>query len=212
MECLYCDCLERNWNNAWSEGGVDQSGEEWQDVLRDVLEKGEGIGCREQAQLDITSVRTSSEERGLKQIRSLEVRGGLGGRPCHQRSYERTGRVRDHHNVELRPVPPSHAINKMHLYSLSITYSCPYHNPTATMSHSIHNVDISKSLIHMMAHAVCHLPSLGCFGYDTYMIRIRQCVPPHPPIKQNCTFQIVAIVIVRCEIISAKEKCSLTQI
>ncbi len=40
------------------------------------------------------------------------------------------------------------AINKMHLCSLSITYACPYHNPTATMGHSIHNVDISKPLTH----------------------------------------------------------------
>ena len=36
------------------------------------------------------------------------------------------------------------AINKMHLCSLSITYACPYHNPTATMGHSIHDVDISN--------------------------------------------------------------------
>ncbi len=36
----------------------------------------------------------------------------------------------------------------MHLCSLSITYTCPYHNPTATMGHSIHNVDISKPLTH----------------------------------------------------------------
>ncbi len=40
------------------------------------------------------------------------------------------------------------AINKMHLCSLFITYACPYHNPTATMGHSIHNVDISKPLTH----------------------------------------------------------------
>ncbi len=40
------------------------------------------------------------------------------------------------------------AINKMHMCSLSITYACPYHNPTATMGHSIHNVDISKPLTH----------------------------------------------------------------
>ncbi len=38
------------------------------------------------------------------------------------------------------------AINKMHLCSLSITYTYPYHNPTATMGHSIHNNDISKPL------------------------------------------------------------------
>ncbi len=36
------------------------------------------------------------------------------------------------------------AINKMHLCSLSITYACLYHNPTVTMGHSIHNVNISK--------------------------------------------------------------------
>ncbi len=42
------------------------------------------------------------------------------------------------------------AINKIHLCTLSITYTCPYHNPTATMGHSIHNVDISKPLTHMM--------------------------------------------------------------
>ncbi len=29
----------------------------------------------------------------------------------------------------------------LHLCLLSITYACPYHNPTATMGHSIHNVD-----------------------------------------------------------------------
>ncbi|XP_078131504.1 kinesin-like protein KIF26A [Sander vitreus] len=40
------------------------------------------------------------------------------------------------------------AINKMHLCSLSITYACPYHNPAATMGHSIHNVDISKPVTH----------------------------------------------------------------
>ncbi len=50
------------------------------------------------------------------------------------------------------------AINKMHLCSLSITYACPYHNPTATMGHSIHNIDISKPLTHTtlyMLSAIC---------------------------------------------------------
>ncbi len=50
------------------------------------------------------------------------------------------------------------AINKMHLCSLSITYACPYHNPTATMGHSIQNVDISKPLNHTTLYtlsAIC---------------------------------------------------------
>ncbi len=50
------------------------------------------------------------------------------------------------------------AINKRHLCSLSITYACPYHNPTATMGHSIYNVDISKPLTHTTPYtlsAIC---------------------------------------------------------
>ncbi len=46
------------------------------------------------------------------------------------------------------------AINKMHRCSLSITYACPYHNPTATMGHSIHNVYISKPLTHMTPYTL----------------------------------------------------------
>ncbi len=49
-------------------------------------------------------------------------------------------------------------INNMHLCSLSITHACPYHKPTATMGHSIHNIDISKPLTHMMPYtlsAIC---------------------------------------------------------
>ncbi len=52
------------------------------------------------------------------------------------------------------------AINKMHLCLLSITYACPYHNPTATMGHSIHNVDINLPLTHMTPYtlsAICHV-------------------------------------------------------
>ncbi len=57
-----------------------------------------------------------------------------------------------------RPGISVHAINKMHQCSLSITYACPYHNPTATMGHLIHNVDISKPLTHTTPYtlsAIC---------------------------------------------------------
>ncbi len=50
------------------------------------------------------------------------------------------------------------AINKMNLCPLSITYACPYHNPTATMDHSIHNINISKPLTHTTPYtlsAIC---------------------------------------------------------
>ena len=40
------------------------------------------------------------------------------------------------------------AIDKMQLCSLSVAYACPYHNPTATMGNSLHNIDISKLLAH----------------------------------------------------------------
>jgi hypothetical protein len=40
------------------------------------------------------------------------------------------------------------AINIMQLCLLSIPYACPYHNPTASMGHSVHNVDIRKPLAH----------------------------------------------------------------
>ncbi len=48
------------------------------------------------------------------------------------------------------------AINKMHLCSLSKTY--PYHNPTATMGHSIHTLNQQTAHPHDAIHAVCHLP------------------------------------------------------
>ena len=38
------------------------------------------------------------------------------------------------------------AIDKMQLCSLYVAYACPYHNPTATMGNSVHNVDMTKPL------------------------------------------------------------------
>ena len=54
------------------------------------------------------------------------------------------------------------AIDKMKLCSLSVAYACPYHNPTTTVGHYVHNVDISKPLAHK-THVVC-----GCEVGWTY--------------------------------------------
>jgi hypothetical protein len=43
------------------------------------------------------------------------------------------------------------AINKMHL---SVAYACYYHNPTATLGHSVYKVDIIKPLIHTMPYTL----------------------------------------------------------
>jgi hypothetical protein len=45
-------------------------------------------------------------------------------------------------------VPQDLGIDLMQLCSLSIACVCPYHNPTATMGHSVHNIEISKPLTH----------------------------------------------------------------
>ena len=50
------------------------------------------------------------------------------------------------------------AIDKMQLCLLSVAYAYPYHNPTATMGHFVHNVDISKPLAHTTPYtlsAIC---------------------------------------------------------
>jgi hypothetical protein len=46
------------------------------------------------------------------------------------------------------------AIDKMQLCLLSVAYACPYHNPTAAMGHSVHNVDISKPLANTTPHTL----------------------------------------------------------
>ncbi len=61
------------------------------------------------------------------------------------------------------------AINTMHLCSLSITYACPYPNPTTTMGHSIHNIDISKPITHTTPYSC--LPPLYSENRDSSIKR-----------------------------------------
>ncbi len=49
-------------------------------------------------------------------------------------------------------------INKMHLYSLSITYAYPYHNPTATGPLNPQRWHQQPAHPHDAIHAVCYLP------------------------------------------------------
>ena len=58
------------------------------------------------------------------------------------------------------------AINKIHLCSLSITYACPYHNPTATMGHLIHTVTSAKGL-----PTRCHTRCVAFFGYSIGLLQ-----------------------------------------
>jgi hypothetical protein len=51
-------------------------------------------------------------------------------------------------------------IDKMQWCSLSVAYACPYHNPTATMGHSVHKVDISKPLAHTTQYALSEVDRL----------------------------------------------------
>ena len=47
------------------------------------------------------------------------------------------------------------AIDKMQFCLLFVAYTCPYHNPTATMGHSVHNIDICKPFAHTTPSAIC---------------------------------------------------------
>ncbi len=145
------------------------------------------------------------------------------------------------------------AITKMHLCSLSITYACPYHNPTATMGHTNHNVDNSKPLTHTTPYT---LSAICPVQWKPGFIREENTFPKcqtaflqsacqlHAPSKLVTSVTLCSVIklhILECHfivaslrhtctkimvsnqhldvphlwggwIISAKEKCSLTQI
>ncbi len=72
--------------------------------------------------------------------------------------HARTGRFSASRNRSLQHGAVHYHAASCMLCSLSITYACSYHNPTATMGQSIHNVDINKPLTHTMPHtlsAIC---------------------------------------------------------
>ncbi len=145
------------------------------------------------------------------------------------------------------------AITKMHLCSLSITYACPYHNPTATMGHTNHNVDNSKPLTHTTPYtlsAICpvqwkpgfireentspkcqtaflqsacqlHAPSKLVTSVtlcSVIKLHILECHFIVASLRHTCTKIMVSNQHLDVPhlwggwIISAKEKCSLTQI
>jgi hypothetical protein len=63
------------------------------------------------------------------------------------------------------------AIDKMQLCLLCLAYACPYPNPTATMGHSVHNVD--------EIHAICYLPGKVETRDSSVMITILQFANGH---------------------------------
>jgi hypothetical protein len=72
------------------------------------------------------------------------------------------------------------SINKIKLCLLSVAYVYPYHNPTATMGQSVHNVDISKPLAHTTPctlSAICPVQFILGFIHEVYASPVCQHLP-----------------------------------
>ncbi len=73
----------------------------------------------------------------------------------------------------------SNAINKMHLCSLSITYACAYHNPTANMATRCQRWHQQTAHPHDAIHAVCHLPctvKTGIHPWREHLARVSDAI------------------------------------
>ncbi len=84
------------------------------------------------------------------------------------------------------------AINKMHLCLLSITYACPYHNPTATMGHfNPQRWHQQTAHPHDAIHAVCHLPctvKTGIHPWREHLSKVQDAIDcEHCPLKSVTT-------------------------
>ncbi len=87
------------------------------------------------------------------------------------------------------------AINKMHLCSLSITYVCPYHNFTATMGHSIHNVDISKLITHTTPYT---LSAICPVQWKPGLIRVENTSPKYQTPSNVSICPLKSVTMMNC--------------
>jgi hypothetical protein len=57
------------------------------------------------------------------------------------------------------------AIDKIQLRSLSLAYACPYYNPTTTIGQSVHNIGISKPIVHTTPYTYVVWGCMACWTY-----------------------------------------------
>ena len=68
--------------------------------------------------------------------------------------------------------------DKMQVCLLAVAYACPYHNPTATMQHSVHNVDIRYLLANTTPYtwsALCYVTQLHILEWP-FIVPSTRCI------------------------------------